>query len=113
MAFLVSVPFFDASGELKSDFIPFKLTMAASLVVAALLANRRRTVAARTVWGGVVIACLLDVAVLGLLFGQSTAVIVTQVAPMYLLVPATIALTQTKNLNGEPHSGNKNQELAR
>lgn len=113
MPFLVSIPFFDASGGLKIDLIPFKLIMAACLVVAALLANRRWTVSARTVWGGVAIACLLDVAVLGLLFGQPITVIATQVAPMYLLVPATIALMQTKNLNGEPLNGSKNQELAR
>lgn len=71
--------------------------MAASLLVATILAYRSQSPTLPTAWSAAGIASVLDFFVLGLIFGQPFVLIVTQVVPMYLLVPATVALFNTKN----------------
>lgn len=95
--FLLSIPFIDASGDLKIQLVLFKLIMAASLLVATILAYRSQSPTLPTAWSAAGIASILDFFVLGLIFGQPFVLIVTQVIPMYLLVPATVALFNTKN----------------
>jgi hypothetical protein len=99
--FFVSLLLFDQQGNLRIDFVLFKLCMALCVVGATAIANRKRTLTLHVTLGSLGVAILLDVVVLGLLLKQPVIEILTQVAPVYLLALATVVIMKPNSQDGE------------